>query len=72
MRITETAAKAEPSAKPRLPERFYKAEPQEFVGVLPVPGVPEADDALVALARLEAWCKRLAINPPAGVRVLPR
>lgn len=36
-----------------------------------VPGVPEADNPIVAVERLSQWCKRIALNPPAGVRVLP-
>jgi hypothetical protein len=37
-----------------------------------VPGIPEATDRWAAGSALESWVKWIAINPPRGVRVLPR
>ncbi|WKA31576.1 host nuclease inhibitor protein [Bradyrhizobium roseum] len=37
-----------------------------------VPGIPEADSQLAALEALCRWVKWIGINPPKGVRVLPR
>ena len=37
-----------------------------------VPGMPEATSPIIAVQRLEAWCKLISIGTPAGVRVVPR
>jgi hypothetical protein len=37
-----------------------------------VPGMPEATSPIIAVQRLEAWCKRISIETPRGVRVVPR
>ena len=37
-----------------------------------VPGIPEADNQVVAMAALARWASWIAVNAPKSVRVLPR
>lgn len=37
-----------------------------------VPGMPEATSPIIAVQRLEAWCKRISIETPRGVHVVRR
>lgn len=39
---------------------------------LTVPGMPEASNPVIAIARLKTWCEHIAISAPSEVRVLPR